>query len=390
MQKRIGLEIGTNETKIIMGHSKRDEFIVKDFRIIKTQDGVFSPEGDIDILMMEMPIKKALEDMHVKEGHLFVSINNEKVIIRTRELPRVAVKDMIDVVRFEAENFLPYNIDEFYVDYKVLSEIDDDTNSVEASEKLFNVMIIAAPIDIVKQYLHLADNLKLKLNLVTAYTEALNRYVSKKILVKDRNVLFVDIGSSYSNMIMYQGLQYYANIKSDVSINSIKTQLIETHNLTTDEVEYQLFTKGTDVKNKEKAEPKDKLDIYKNSLSASSNTESNKLLNLQKKLEKIRKLKTTMDSPESELVVKRNAEYAVLIKEINRMVEFFKSRKYGTFVDEIYILGGGANLKDFIDLLNDEVGIKCSRLTNSGFESIPDVAFDSMIPSLGVCIGGRN
>ena len=60
------------------------------------------------------------------------------------------------------------------------------------------------------------------------------------------------------------------------------------------------------------------------------------------------------------------------------MIDFFKSRKYGTFVDEVYILGGGAHLKDFINILTDEIGINVSRVINPGYEAISDTAFDQI------------
>lgn len=398
MAKKIGLEIGTCKTKIIVGEDKKTGFKLAGYEIIDTVEGVFSVDNEIDILKMEFPIKEALDRLKVKSANLYVSINNEKVIIRTRELPRVSKKEMKDVVRFEAENFLPYDINEFYIDYKVLSEIEEeefnkeDFSKDDEKETLFNVMIIAAPKEIVDQYIELASKLKLKLKLTTVYTEAVNRFVTAHLLKEEKNTLFVDIGDTYTNMIMYEGVQYFANIKTDIGVRGIKNRLSDNHGYAMDEVETNLFSKGEVDREQKITEPKDRLHIIKaNVVREGVDQESNKLHLLQKKLEKIKKLKSSMDAPENEFELKRNSEFDALIKEINRMVEFFKSRKYGTFVDYIYLFGGGAYMNDFLAVLVEELGISSSLLPE---ELLPipfsNEHFELMIPSIGACIGGKS
>jgi type IV pilus assembly protein PilM len=392
MPKKIGLEIGTNTTKMVHADCKKNNMKILGYDVIDTLDGVFSIDDDIDILKMELPIKESMSRLNIKKGDLYISINNEKVIIRTRELPRVSTKEMIDVVRFEAENFLPYDINEFYIDYKVLNEVvEDNLGDEDEKETLFNVMIIAAPNELVDQYIALAEKLGLKLKLTTVYTEAINRYVSSNVLKEEKNTLLVDIGGSYTNMIMYQGYDYFANIKTDVGITSIKDNLLENHGFAAEDIDFQLFAVGNKDHEHIINEPKDKLDIIKNTVSKSKENPGSKLHNLQKKLERIKKLQNTLDAPESEIVTKRNSEYEVLIKEINRMVEFFKSRKYGTFVDQIFVFGGGSFMNEFIELLEESIGVESSHLPFEHYESqINKESFELLVPTIGTCIGGKS
>ncbi len=395
MTKRIGLEIGTSKTKIVVGKYSNKDYKVIGYEVIDTVEGVYTIDEETDIMKMELPIKAALDKLGIKSGNLNITMNNEKVIIRTRELPRVSPKDMKAVVSFEAENFLPYDINEFYVDYKILNEIDEEDKESDSNDKetLFNVMIIAAPKFIVDQYVELANALKLTLKVTTVYTESINKYLEKNILEAGKNMLFVDIGSTYTNMIMYQGHHYFANIKADIGINEMKERLIETYGYNERDVEYQLFSIKDTTVDEDSSMPLDKLDVLKSTLASKDKSQGSesKLHLLQKKLDKVRKAKKSFSIPETDIISQRNDEYLSIIKEITRMIEFFKSREYGTFVDAVYLFGGGAYLDGFKDLLINETGIKVDVL--------PDVEegktlyrddFQALLSTVGSCIGGRS
>lgn len=394
MPKRIGLEIGVSKTRILVGTATKKNYHVSGYKIIDTVEGVYG-DDNTDISIMEKPIHDALKELGVKSAELHVSLNNEKIIIRTRELPRVSPKDMKSVVRFEAETFLPYDINEFYIDYKVLDEIEEETKD-ESKEKssvkkdiLFNVMIIAAPKDLVNQYIVLAKKLKLKLKVTTVYTESVSKYLRKNILTENKNALFVDIGYNFTNMIMYEGYKYFANTKSDLGIVSIKNNLINKNGFNEHDVELHMFSKdNTDSK---AFTSEDKMNIIKSSITNTNDeiSSKDKLRNLQKELQKIKKAKKSFNMPENEIVDKRNDEYSYVIKEINRMVDFFKSRKYGTFVDIIYIFGSGACLNDFKDILSEQLGIPTEFLPDiENGSTLSNENFQAMLSTLGSCIGG--
>ncbi|MBI9011995.1 MAG: pilus assembly protein PilM [Clostridiales bacterium] len=385
MPKRIGLEIGTAKTKIVVGHTVKNDFKITGYEVFDTVDGVYSIDEDTDLLRMELPIKEALSRLHIRSGNLFVTISNEKVIIRTRELPRVSPKEMYGVVRFEAENFLPYDIDAFYIDYKVLEEVaEQKVGQTDQNEVLFNVMIIAAPKEIVDQYIVLANKLKLKLKLATVYTEASTKFFAKHFLEEGKNNLFVDIGSKFTNMTMYEGFHYFANIKTERGISGMFDRLVDHHGYNEHDVKYYLYNYTGKANLSENAG--ERIDLIKASIS--SNETETSLKNLQKKLESIQNLKGTNED-DSKLIAHRNHEYDNLINEINRMVDFFKSRKYGIFVDNIYLFGGGAYLSNFSEAVEESIGVNCKVLPLTTFNEILDKeSSELMVPAIGACLGG--
>jgi len=385
MPKRIGLEIGTAKTKIVVGHTSKDDFKITGYEVFDTVDGVYSIDEDTDLLRMELPIKEALGRLHIRSGNLYVTINNEKVIIRTRELPRVSPKEMLGVVRFEAENFLPYDIDAFYIDYKVLEEVaEQKVGETQQKEVLFNVMIIAAPKEIVDQYIELADKLKLKLKLATVYTEASTKFFAKHYLEETKNNLFVDIGNKFTNMTMFEGFHYFANIKTERGISGMFDRLVDHHGYNEHDVKFYLYNYSGDSNISENAG--DRIDLIKSTIASKDSDTS--LKDLQKKLETIQSLKGA-NTEDDALLAHRNLEYDNLINEINRMVDFFKSRKYGIFVDTIYLFGGGAYLSNFCDAIEDRIGVSCKVLPVGAFtDTLDKENSELMIPAIGACLGG--
>ncbi len=165
--------------------------------------------------------------MKVRRAECYLTVSGMSGVVRLREMPLVKnKKKMKEIVRFEAEQFLPYNIEAFYLDFKVnqikksLSE-----ESLDEGGEVAEVMIVAAPKDTVDEQVELVDKLKLNIKKVDYYTDAIFSYFRKHVLTEDKNTLVVDLGAKSMNLTMFNGTTYFANIQSELGI----VDLIERH-----------------------------------------------------------------------------------------------------------------------------------------------------------------
>jgi Tfp pilus assembly PilM family ATPase len=189
-------------------------------------------------------------------------------------------------------------------------------------------------------------------------------------------------------MTMYEGFQYFANIKTERGILGMYERLVDHHGYNEHDVKYYLYNFKGEAANVEDR-PDQKIELIKSSLEDTSSESS--LKDLQMKLNTIQKANFNVNDSDSELLQRRNAEYDNLINEVSRMVEFFKSRKYGTFVDNIYLFGGGAYLSNFTEIIEETLGIPCEVLPAESFSNIIDKEnFELMVPAIGACLGGRS
>ena len=95
------------------------------------------------------------------------------------------------MVKFEAEQFLPYESSAFYIDFRVLGE------TVNANEELLNVMVVAVPKTVIDEFVELVGNLKLNLKKVDIAVNSLYDFYLQYISNGEKDVLIADIGSKY-------------------------------------------------------------------------------------------------------------------------------------------------------------------------------------------------
>ncbi len=164
MGKFIAMEIGNRMTKVIYGQDKKGDIHIKDYRLIENTDKIYDPDGRLNLNEIQPLLKEILKEMKVRRAECYLTVSGMSGVVRLREMPLVKIKEMKEIVRFEAEQFLPYNIEAFYLDFKVnqikksLSE-----ESLDEGGEVAEVMIVAAPKDTVDEQVELVDKLKLNI-----------------------------------------------------------------------------------------------------------------------------------------------------------------------------------------------------------------------------------
>jgi len=79
--------------------------------------------------------------------------------------------------------------------------------------------------------------------------------------------------------------------------------------------------------------------------------------------------------------------YSLILKEINKMLSFFRSRKYDSNIDEIFICGGGANSKFIRESIESETEIP-TYVINYDFEkSVDKKDYSVLVPMIGSMVG---
>jgi len=371
--------------------------------------------------------------LKVKKADVYITISSSKTIIRTRDLPVVKKKEMDNIIRFEADQFLPYSSEAFSIDYKIVGSYTDEDGGV-----LAKVMIVAVPKELVDDFMTLINLTKLTLKGMTVYTDAVYSYFTQFNENKGKNVLIADIGHNSTRMLMLESNQYFANISNDKAYNEVYRRIIESgkvrgekvtdllagkHGVNSeqenlnDEKETQVsdttesklaglsnrmnaIKKNNSISNEEKVNDlRNRLNLMKNKANSVSvdiskeekSLEAEEKPDVDKIMARIMNTHAPQNS-ESEQVetnyekVLDNAYYEV-VREILRMVDFFKTRKYNTFVDEIMLIGGGTNMHRFEEYVFTSTDIKTTTITSNDKIGTND-DFSSLIPAIGAILGG--
>ncbi len=368
----VALEIGNAITKIVYGKKTKKSFAIKKYSIIKNSKDIVFPDGHINVDMLTTILKAQLKELNIRRADAYITLSSTSSIVRLREFPIVPIKQMREMLRYDAEQFLPYDVDAFAMDFRVnqikINKNSDNELSSQTMEQFAEIMVVVHPKKLMEEQIKLAQNIKLTPKKITNYTEAIFSYFYQSILKEKSNILVVDIGAKNTRLTMFRGRQYFANSVSDIGIESIIEELVAVKDIKSDTVRQLLFNaKYAQKKAIKKAEPKP----------------VSRLDRLSSKLKKDDGISSVSDSGVDPML---EHVYEQIAREMGRMIEFFKTRQFGYSVDGIYLIGGGANLNGIDTFLSKYHSIKVKKLSSPDSTIVPHSDYSLLIPSIGVIL----
>lgn len=367
MGKVVGIELGSANTKIVVGNKTKSNFDLLEYKILKNSEGVYSYDGHLDINELAPSLMQTLKEMNALRKKCYLTVSSTKSIVRNRTFPLVKKKELDAMVKLEAEQFLPYEADAFYIDYRVIevNETGDD--------KSLNVMVVAVPKMIIDEAVELIEKCKLHLECVNVFTDAMHSYYKSFFPESDENTLIADIGYSHVRMVAFRGKEYFANIVSEVGIRSIENYYNEHYGILEEELSGFLFEDK--ALSKESYNRINKEEVYKDfgSLSFSDMPE-------------VLSLNVAPDPDSQEENQQFDIDYNNILKEINKMLSYFTSRKYGSKIDKILLCGGGARAIGLMDAIENDTEIDTYFLTHKGHHKNEETML--LIATIGTIMRG--
>ncbi|MBW2029300.1 MAG: type IV pilus assembly protein PilM [Deltaproteobacteria bacterium] len=157
----VGLDIGSHSIKLAEIDDGKKGMILKNFGIIGLpQDAIV--EGSIkEMEIVSSAIKNLYKNLGVKNKNVVTSISGYSVIVKKITINRREESELEETIKEEAEQYIPFDINDVNLDYEVLSEIKGEEKEVKDEEEkdkesdFMDVMLVAAKKDIVEDYVSL-------------------------------------------------------------------------------------------------------------------------------------------------------------------------------------------------------------------------------------------
>jgi type IV pilus assembly protein PilM len=153
----VGLDIGSHAIKLAEIEDTKKGRILKNFGIIGLpQDAIV--EGAIkEMEIVSSAIKTLYKNMRVKNKNVVTSISGYSVIVKKISIPKRGEAELDASIQDEAEQFIPFDINDVNLDYEILSPPGEpEAEKKEEGDKgLMDVMLVAAKKDIVEDYVSL-------------------------------------------------------------------------------------------------------------------------------------------------------------------------------------------------------------------------------------------
>jgi type IV pilus assembly protein PilM len=196
----IGIDIGSHAVKICqIERAGKNGYELKALGAAAispgaVDDGVLQDAEDVAAAIAEL-----FKNLNIKMNgkRVGLSISGYSVIVKKINIDIESEEALEERLHQEAEQYIPFDINEVYLDHQVIKVAKSDT---ERSE----VMLVAAKKEVVDSYLDMLQSLKLLPVLVDVDGFALEN-IWNTIAGSDKNVCLVDIGASKMSINIIAG-----------------------------------------------------------------------------------------------------------------------------------------------------------------------------------------
>lgn len=199
----IGLDIGSHAVKVCQLQKTK-----KGYRLLALGSAAISPGAVEDGVLQDADdvataIAEVFKNLKIKNKRVGLSISGYSVIVKKINIEMSSEEELAESLSEEAEQYIPFDINEVYLDFQVIRAGRDE---FERSE----VMLVAAKKEVIDDYLAMLQKQKLSPVLVDVDGFALeNMWATAS--GSDENVALIDIGASKMNInIIADGASVFA------------------------------------------------------------------------------------------------------------------------------------------------------------------------------------
>src|SRR5215471_6887614 len=138
----VGLDIGSGLVKVaVVDHSKREPVLVKAAVAPLLADAIV--EGEVmDPGIVAEAVQTALSAAGVKSKHVVTAVGGRDVIIKKIQIERVKEQQARELMRWEAEQHVPFDMESVELDFQIL---DPEAEGLE-----MNVLLVAAKRELIE------------------------------------------------------------------------------------------------------------------------------------------------------------------------------------------------------------------------------------------------
>jgi type IV pilus assembly protein PilM len=337
-KQSIGLDIGSNVLKAVeIGTSRKSGF-----ELISLGFEELSPDCIVDgVIISKIPVSDAINRIFSQQGirneHIATSISGHSAIVKKISLPAQSEEDLAESIRWEAEQYIPFDIADVNIDYQVLGENAETGN--------LDILLVAVKKDKITDYtsvIKMAGKVPVLID-VDAFALQ-NAYEINYEPAKRETVALLDIGASTMTINIVSGIDFLFTRDVGVGGNQYTEFIQKEFNLN--------FAQAQALKHGEEAENVKPDDVRR-----------------------------VIDSVTE-----------IICLEIQKTYDFFSSTATVDRIDRMIVSGGAAHTPGLIEAMTEKFDMPAEK-----FDSFKKISFDpkrfppSMIadhsPDLAIAIG---
>lgn len=187
----VGLDIGSFAIKILEISGAHDKPMLGGIGL-KNISGL-SKEG------ISGSIKALASEAKITSKEVNISVSGPSVIVRFITMPKMKDEELKSAINFEAEKFIPFNINDCIVDFQILKR-DENTNKLD-------ILLVAAKKEHIKERIKLVEEAGFLVHLVDVDSFAITNAFTRNFpnLGPEKTAAILNIGASSTNLSILRG-----------------------------------------------------------------------------------------------------------------------------------------------------------------------------------------
>ncbi|MGW8179931.1 MAG: type IV pilus assembly protein PilM [bacterium] len=333
----IGLDIGSSYIKAVQLKSSKSGYELALFDMIPIAPELIVDGAVIDSLRLVDYLKELKSKSRIRAKDCVISMSgHSSVIIKRIMLPEMTEEELAESIRFEAEQYVPFDIDDVNIDFQILGPKEEPGQ--------MDVLLVAVKKDVISEYVSVVRDAGFNPIIVDVDAFAMeNMYEVNYSIQPDVNVALVNIGASTITMNILKGGISAFTRDSALGGNVITESLQKEFNIPFDIAEKLKY--GESVEN--------------------------------------------IRQEDARAVIYSAAED--IFTEISRSIDYFRSSAVHEDISEILLSGGTALIKSFDEMLAQRVNSSVSLIQPFRNIKIPDkmdsAYIEEMAPIAAVSVG---
>lgn len=211
-QQSIGLDIGTHSIKLVQVKETKKGYQLLNFGILPLPQEAIVDGTIMDVNAAAEKIRNLLAAEKVKVKEAVISVSGHAVIVKKIKLPLMSEDQLSESISWEAEQYIPFDIDDVNIDFQILETKEEDmmANQME-------IILVAAKKEKINDYTGLILEAGLNPLVVDVDSFALQNVFELNHQVDEKEmVALVNIGASVTNINVLKG--NISNFTRDITV----------------------------------------------------------------------------------------------------------------------------------------------------------------------------
>jgi type IV pilus assembly protein PilM len=197
-KKVVGIDIGSSSIKLAEITYSAKGAVLENFAVIPSPQQAITNGEITDTLLVGESIRTAFKENGFRNKNASVGLSGTAVIIKKISIPRVDLKRLREQIRYEASQYLPFDISQVTIEHHAVSFTSNPEN--------IDVLVVAAQNEFILNYLSSINQAGLKCTVLDVSSLALANVFEMNYGKTSEAVAIFNFGSNITNfLVLLQG-----------------------------------------------------------------------------------------------------------------------------------------------------------------------------------------